>query len=118
MTIDARDNPYKGTEISDEECEELNRQEIYAALEKERAYQVNRWGNDADDTKNEPNDWVAFIAHHSTRWFKGGFAPYDKATVDAFRVQMLKVATLAVAAIESLDRQRGDTTDSKAFYEK
>jgi hypothetical protein len=118
MTIDARDNPYKGTEISDEECEVLNRQQIYAALEKERAYQVGKWGNDADDTKNEPNDWAAFIAHHSTRWFNGGFAPYDKATVDAFRVQMLKVATLAVAAIESLDRQRGDTIDSKAFYEK
>lgn len=110
------DNPYKGTDISDEECEYMERQDILKEICVEREYQEKRWGNIADDTKNEPNDWAAYIAHHATRWFNGGFSPYDKQTVGQFRKQMVKVATLAVAAIESLDRQTRD--GGAPFYQK
>ena len=48
-------------------------------------------------------DWVGYIAHHSSRWFTGGFAPYSPDELKKFRSQMVKVATLAVAAIQSTD---------------
>lgn len=72
-------------------------------IKNEREYQVNKWGTRADLEVNQPNDFVAYIAHHSTRWFKGGFAPYSRDTLEDFRAQMVKVAALAVAAIESVD---------------
>lgn len=81
----------------------------------ERLYQDEKWGHEADDKKNTPNDWVAYIGHHASRWFKGGFLPYSEDTVEAFRTQMVKVAALAVAAIESIDRQRVD--NGKPFYQ-
>lgn len=94
----------------------MERQDILKEINAEREYQVNKWGNDADDTKNSPNDFVAYISHHASRWFNGGFAPYDAATVAAFRKQMIKTAALAVAAIESLDRQTRDV--GAPFYQK
>lgn len=78
---------------------------IFEEISKELDYQERRWGHVTDDTLNSPNDWAAYIAHHSTRWFNGGFPPYPEDTVRSFRSQMVKVAALAVAAIESLDRQ-------------
>lgn len=80
--------------------------DVYEEIKAERAYQIERWGNDKDDELNRPNDWVAYIAHHSSRWFPGGFAPYSPEVLDEFRKQMVKVATLAVAAIESHDRKK------------
>lgn len=90
--------------------------DILAEVANERHYQEGRWGNTADDTKNKPNDFVAYIAAHSTRWFQGGFDPYPAAGVDAFRDQMIKVAALAVAAVESVDRQRD--ANGRTFYEQ
>ena len=72
-------------------------------IENERDYQLTKWGPRADLEINRPNDFVAYIAHHSTRWFKGGFSPYSRETLEDFRQQMVKVAALAVAAIESVD---------------
>jgi hypothetical protein len=92
------------------------REEIYTAIEQERAYQTERWGTHVDDAVNKPNDWVGYISHYSTKWFDGSFSPYNSATVNAFRQSMIKVAALAVAAIESLDRQQKD--GATAFYEK
>lgn len=83
----------------------MSRESIIQEIFAERDHQIAKWGNTADDTKNRPNDWAAYIAHHSTRWFDGTFAPYRSPTVVAFRKEMIKVATLAMAAIESLDRQ-------------
>ena len=89
--------------------------EVYNEIDAELTYQYERWGIDADDTKNTPNDFVSYISHHSTRWFNGGFAPYDKQTTDTFRKQMIKTAALAIAAVQSLDRQRA--ANGRAFYE-
>lgn len=77
---------------------------IYDEIKAEREYQKEKWGVEKDDTLNTPNDWVAYIANHSSRWFPGGFRPYSEEVVADFRTQMVKVATLAVAAIESVDR--------------
>lgn len=77
---------------------------IINEIKAEREYQIAKWGVEKDDTLNNPNDWVAYISHHSSRWFPGGFRPYSPEVLADFRKQMIKVATLAVAAIESHDR--------------
>lgn len=84
------------------------RAEIFKEIEAERDYQDKRWGGPGvDDEKNKPNDWVSYIAKYSTRWQDGTFFPYIPETEDEFRKCMVKVAALAVAAIEQVDRQRG-----------
>jgi len=89
---------------------------VYDEIESERTYQRSKWGNNNDDTLATPEDWVAWIAHHSSRWFGGGYKPYNTDTVASFRKQMIKTAALAVAAVESIDRQRNQ--NSKTFYEE
>lgn len=88
---------------------------VIEAVAKEREYQVARWGLEADDTLNTPNDFVSYITRYSSRWFPGGFAPYTTETVNDFRESMVKVATLAIAAVESVDRQREEA--GHTFYE-
>lgn len=77
---------------------------ILQDIQHEREYQVTKWGTKADDEVNTPMDFVGYIAHHSTRWFDGGFRPYTVETLEDFRTQMVKVAALAVAAIEATDK--------------
>lgn len=71
---------------------------------KERAYQIDKWGDQADDEKNDPMSFVGYIANHSTRWFSGGFKPYSLETLVNFRTCMLKVAALGIAAMQWADR--------------
>jgi hypothetical protein len=91
------------------------RTEILNEIDAERDYQIGRWGNNADDELNEPNDFVAYMNAYATKWFPGGFAPYTPETVDAFRKSMIKTAAIAVAAVESIDRQREEA--GHTFYE-
>jgi hypothetical protein len=69
-----------------------------------RQYQIGKWGTDADDKNNDPMSFVGYIAHYGTRWFKGGFKPYDRSTLEAFRVAMIDVAAVAVAAVQYVDK--------------
>jgi hypothetical protein len=109
MTIDARDNPYKGTDISDEEA-------VYLEISQERRYQDKRWGHEVDDTLNTPWMWCAYVTAYATKWMAGTFAPLKTETVDDFRAKMVKTAAICLAAIESLDRQRAE--NGRAFYEQ
>lgn len=77
--------------------------EIVGQIKAERDYQVSRWGTEADLKVNTPMDFVGYIAAYATRWFGGGFRPYAKETLVSFRLHMIKVATLALAAIEHVD---------------
>jgi hypothetical protein len=78
---------------------------IVQSIIQERLYQLKRWGNGFDDTHRQ-NDWIAFITAYAAR----GMDPKDCNLKDtfhsptAFRTAMVKVATLAVAAIEAVDR--------------
>jgi hypothetical protein len=94
----------------------MSRNSIYHEIEKERIYQEGKWGNDADDVHCNPNDWVAFISKYSSKWQAGELMPLSHMTIEAFRTSMIKTAALAVAAIESLDRQTQQ--HGKPFYEK
>lgn len=96
--------------------EDFIRSQALEEIANERTYQEGKWGNEADDTLNTPNDFIAYMNAYSTRWFPGGFTPYNPETVDAFRKSMVKTAAIAVAAIESVDRQRENA--GHTFYEE
>lgn len=75
-----------------------NLEPIFRDIQSERFMQDGQWkGPDHDDTHNS-HDWLAFILKHAGRaviW------PWDR---EKFREQMVKVAALAVAAIQWCDR--------------
>jgi chaperone required for assembly of F1-ATPase len=77
---------------------------IFDYIRQERKYQIEKWGTRADDEINTPMDWVGYIAHYSTNWMSGGFRPYPEEVIQKFRKSMIKVATLAVAAIAWSER--------------
>lgn len=79
---------------------------VLAEVSAERDYQDEKFGGPSvDDRENGYMEWVTYIAHFSTRWFGGGFPPFSAETDSAFRRAMIKVAALAVAAIEQYDRK-------------
>ena len=82
----------------------MSEKDIFEEIQAERVYQVKRWGTKADDEINTPMDWVGYIAHYSSNWMSGGFRPYPRESLLAFRKSMIKVAALAVAAIGYTDR--------------
>jgi hypothetical protein len=88
---------------------------LYDELKAEREYQEAKWGIEVDDTKNTPWMWAAYIGQYATRWMVGSFLPLKQDVTNNFRACMVKVATLAIAAIESIDRQREQ--HGKTFYE-
>lgn len=80
--------------------ESEDRDGIYAAIDVERDYQDDRWGTAFDDL-NTSNDWCSYICRYATN------AASFNASPAHFREQMVKVAALAVAAIEATDRNMG-----------
>lgn len=70
-------------------------------VEKEREYQNQKWGTAFDD-KNTPYNWSAYIGQYLTRHLIGDPAAVKESD---FRADLVKVAALAVAAIESIDRR-------------
>lgn len=86
---------------------------ILEEIRKERAYQKERWGTEADDKVNTPADWSLYISNYASKWMDGTFRPYQRKTLEGFRTSMVKTATLAIAAIESIDRQLDGTVERK-----
>lgn len=76
------------------------RERIFNQIAKERAYQEGKWGSKFDD-KNTLNDWLAYIAGYGAR---ASNIDVDKIVQ---RAAMVKVAALAVAALETFDRNGG-----------
>ena len=89
---------------------------VYDEIASERAYQEGLWGNEADDKLNTPWMWTAYITGYASKWMVGTFLPLKRPVTDSFRKCMIKVAALAVAAVQSIDRQRAE--DGKTFYEE
>lgn len=75
----------------------INQVKIVEEILAEREYQDNKWGGDIYDDMHSSCDWVAFITKHLG---KAVTAPWS----GTFRIQMIKVAALAVAAAEWHDR--------------
>jgi hypothetical protein len=76
-----------------------------AAILNERRYQDEKWGgSEHDDTETEEN-WQRYITEYANA--QGRSSSYD------FRKRMVKVAALAMAAIESVDRKAGPDIEIK-----
>ena len=105
-------------ESSDRPASEMSiRERIFGEIAGERAYQDNKWGTEVDDTKNTPWMWASYVAQYATSWMRGKFLPLASDDTDLFRKAMIKVAAIAVAAVESVDRQRAGGSGTP-FYEK
>ena len=78
-----------------------NMYNILDEIRQERVKQTARWGGADEDAKNNsPSDFVLYITSYATRWFKGGLPPHN---TSEYRENMVKVATLALAAVEAYD---------------
>ena len=79
-----------------------NQNSIFREIKVERSYQDKIFGGPrTDDKYNDCMEWTGYITKYSSKWFGGGFPPYNRS---AFRTSMIKTAALAVAAIEQCDR--------------
>lgn len=76
---------------------------IYEEIASERWRQDQVHGGPVRDDAHEPNDWVALICHFGVRTVCRD--PLNRHQIKAFQAQMVKVAALAVAAIEWCDRR-------------
>lgn len=93
-----------------------DRKAILREVMKEREYQEEKWGNSSDDENNTPFHWCAWIGRYMYEWTFGGWGAFKAHQVDNFRRCMVQVAAMAVAAIESVDRQRD--ASGRTFYEE
>lgn len=82
--------------------------QVLDAILRERAAQDSQWGGAAHDDKvNYPCDWLSYIdkqiekSIRETAPMVTGSKPYNEAT----RARLVKIAALAVAGIESMDRK-------------
>jgi len=73
---------------------------ILSEINAERCRQDAKWGGPSHDDEHDQDDWSRFIDAH-LRKATPGFQ-LDRAL---FRKQMVRVASLAVAAIEWVDRR-------------
>ena len=74
-------------------------QDIFEKIRIEREYQDNKWGN-TDQYNNEYN-WAAYIGAYAYRSLIG-HPGESQARKEAFKADMIKVAALAVAAIQKI----------------
>ena len=82
-----------------------NRIQIYKEVSAERLKQDQMWGGDEHDDTHNMRDWGMFIVHELGQIF---FYP---PTYTIFRKQMVKVAALAIAAIEWTERHLERTSN-------
>lgn len=95
---------HKRMKLLEDECTELRaradgiRPTVYDHILMERNRQDKKWGGPQHDAQHSDNDWVAYIMKHAGKAVKWPFNQKN------FRRQMIRVAALAVAAIEVIDR--------------
>jgi len=76
-----------------------NIDKIFGEILAERKAQDTKWGGSVHDDTHTNFDWIAYLAKHTGKAVQW---PFDK---QLFRQQMIKVAALAVAAVEWVDRR-------------
>ena len=74
---------------------------ILIDISEEREYQEARWGEAFDD-RNTINDWITYITSYA-----GSMYSFKTTDSEALKKKFIKVAALAVAAIETLERNNG-----------
>ncbi|KKN03282.1 hypothetical protein LCGC14_1109180 [marine sediment metagenome] len=88
-----------------EERNKLFRTAIFDEIDAERKRQQEIWGDEFDD-KNTPNDWLAFVTRYAARAAHLATVKSTE-TNEAYRSDLIKAATVCVAALEAYDRQQG-----------
>jgi len=81
------------------------RDSIMEAVKAERARAHAMWGDEFDN-KNTPNDWCAFVCRYAGEAIKMD-RESKQFDVKRFKDNMAKVAGLAVAALEAVERTHG-----------
>lgn len=76
---------------------------IYDEIKQERAKQDKIWGGSANEDSHSEESWSAILTHEL------GQACFHDDDSAKFRQQMVKVASVAVAAIEAMDRSKRGT---------
>lgn len=79
------------------------RQEIYGEIGTERHNQDLQWGGPEHDDEHDPFNWFGFIYHQVDKGERE-----TPETAAKIRARLVKIAALAVAGIESIDRQAGE----------
>lgn len=82
-----------------------SRQTIYTEIDGERDYQDKKWGGSTFDDTQTKQQWEEYIMQYAV----GERGPAS------FRARMIKVAALAVAAIESHERLASSHAKSSAI---
>lgn len=77
---------------------EYNRSDIFYEINNERIAQDAEWGGIKHDDTHNSWDWIAYLTKHLG---KAVMWPFNR---DKFRYQMIRVAALAVAAVEWIER--------------
>lgn len=68
----------------------------------ERARQDRKWGGPAHDDSHDRSDFNRFVRDH----LDDARLSVNYGDLDAWRVEMIQIAALAVAAVEMSDRRR------------
>ena len=74
----------------------------------ERTRQDEQWGGSGHDDQHDPRDWLDYMSHQAHQMFdfdgEPGNPPLMRPIPD-IRERFIKIAALAVAAVESMDRK-------------
>lgn len=84
-------------------------QVVLDQIRAERHRQDAQWGGPGHDDLHKHRDWTKFIEEHNDRASKVIADAKGRPDLDQYRKQLVEIAALAVAAIESLDRKRSAT---------
>lgn len=87
----------------------MNQLEVFAEILQERMAQDRQWGGPEHDDDHWVEDWNRFIQYQIEQM---PLLAKDIATMEASKERYIKIAALAVAAVECIDRaiQRRATT--------
>jgi hypothetical protein len=73
---------------------------LFEEIRAEREAQDAEWGGTAHDDTHTQFDWWDFIKQHNDRSIRGQKR-------DDYRKQLIRIAALAVAAVQAFDRKKG-----------
>ena len=83
------------------------KKDLYVEIADERFHQDKKWGGPDHDSHHTSFEWVGFITHYLGKSIECiiNNAGKEEHQLLLFRYNMIKVAALAVAAVEAVDRK-------------
>lgn len=78
------------------------RQQVYEALDGERAYQNDRWGGPIHDDRKRPEEWLVYMKVYLDKAFEAITTDKDDIAIPNTLDVIRKVTALGVGAMEAL----------------